>query len=591
MARNDKVTWFLIRLLFLSGGEWVTLRFKSLVLLCAFTAAFMVSIGLYLVARNSQLSDLEELDKLNASRNVGRLLSVLENYNNDIRVLVEDWAVWDDSYNFMDNRNAEFIDSNIDDTSFLPPLNIESIIFVRPSGEIFFDVSYDLNEEEFTTTPEDLLNSFKPGSPLMDPLTLEEGLLGPIQLSDRIVFVSAYPVLTSEGEGPPKGLLVMTRRFTPALIERVGDIVQIDSSVISLETAELDPALSSLLPILRSSSEPLVQVVSRETIEGFALIQDIYGEPILLLKATMPREIFLAGTSNSTNTLFYVLIVILFIGAITTLLMERNLLTRIGSVTREMEKVAESGSLDHRVPVEGEDEISGMADLMNLMLEKIQRGHEELETTLKQKDLLVREVHHRVKNNLQALQSLIDYRMATVKDNQTRKMLIEEKGSIRAMGLIHQQLYESENLMTINFSEYLSALSERLSRSYSTSGGPEIKVRTEKSSINLDTALPVGLIVNELLSNSLKHAFPLNGDGLIEVSLVMEDDIFVLTIKDDGKGLPESFSTEKSTGFGLTLVNSLVEQLGGSIDYSTAPGTTITIRFTEYSECRDTSID
>jgi two-component sensor histidine kinase len=294
--------------------------------------------------------------------------------------------------------------------------------------------------------------------------------------------------------------------------------------------------------------------------------------------------------SGPANALFYFLVTTLLLGALLLVVMERNLLSRIGRVTGEIKRVADSGSLERRVPVEGGDEITDLASLMNEMLENIQGSHEELETALKHKDLLVREVHHRVKNNLQALTSIIDYRMAVIGDDKVRRMLMEEKGSIWAIALVHQQLYESEDMMEINFNEYLNALARRLKSAYSAGDELKVQVKAEKVSINLDTALPVGLIVNELLSNSFKHAFSPGDQGLIEVELLREDNSYVMTISDSGKGLPEGFAFETSSSFGLSLVRSLVEQLDGDLEFTREPGTSFTIRFSEYSECKDITI-
>ncbi|WP_036484514.1 PAS domain S-box protein [Myxosarcina sp. GI1] len=195
---------------------------------------------------------------------------------------------------------------------------------------------------------------------------------------------------------------------------------------------------------------------------------------------------------------------------------------------------------------------------------------------LKQKQLRIQEIHHRVKNNLQIISSLINLQTHVLKESSAVTHLNELKNKIQAIALIHEKLYQSENVTQINFSDYLKALISTIFPSYLLVK-KDIFLNTEIRHdflLDIDTAVPCGLIINELITNALKHAFAPNYRGEIKVIVaVNENDNLVLTIADNGKGLPTDFNLNNNQTLGLKLVKSLIAQLRGTVEVTTDGGT------------------
>ncbi|HZW37976.1 MAG TPA: CHASE domain-containing protein [Ignavibacteriaceae bacterium] len=204
----------------------------------------------------------------------------------------------------------------------------------------------------------------------------------------------------------------------------------------------------------------------------------------------------------------------------------------------------------------------------------------ELEYSLNEKTILLKEVHHRVKNNLQIISSLLSLQSHSIKDDNVKEVFKESQNRISSMALVHEKLYQTSSMSRINFSDYIRELSAFLFRSYRNSPS-NIKVILELEDIylNIDTSITLGLIINELISNSLKHAFPNHHEGQVEIFLKVLNGSAQLTVKDNGIGLPEDFDYTKTNSLGFQLLINLVEQMNGSIDFYNENGTRFDIKF------------
>jgi PAS domain S-box-containing protein len=205
----------------------------------------------------------------------------------------------------------------------------------------------------------------------------------------------------------------------------------------------------------------------------------------------------------------------------------------------------------------------------------------KIKASLREKEVLLKEIHHRVKNNLQIISSLLSLQSAHIRDPRALEVFKEGQGRVRSMALIHEKLYRSEDFARVDFSEYIRNLAAYLFRSYEVSAGAvSLSVRAEGMLLPVDTAIPCGLILNELVSNSLKHAFPDGRRGEISVTLRPEgDDRLTLCVADDGVGLPTGLKPHNSSSLGLQLVNTLARQLGGELAVRGGAGVEFKITF------------
>jgi PAS domain S-box-containing protein len=208
------------------------------------------------------------------------------------------------------------------------------------------------------------------------------------------------------------------------------------------------------------------------------------------------------------------------------------------------------------------------------------KAEKEIVESLKEKEVLLKEIHHRVKNNLQVISSILNLQSSFVKDKKTLEILEESRNRIRSMAIIHENLYQTTNFSSIDFSSYLQNLCSNLIASYHLYSGA-VQLRTDLKNVELvlDQAIPCGLLVNELITNSLKYAFPEGKSGEIFIELFEKENRINLIIGDNGIGLPSDLDILNSDTLGLQLVSTLVEQLEGEIQVDNSEGIKYLITF------------
>jgi PAS domain S-box-containing protein len=225
-----------------------------------------------------------------------------------------------------------------------------------------------------------------------------------------------------------------------------------------------------------------------------------------------------------------------------------------------------------------ENKVSEISIVAHDISEK-KKSNIEIEESLKEKEVLLKEIHHRVKNNLQVISSILNLQSSFVQDTTTLNILQESRNRIRSMAIIHENLYKTEDLSSINFGEYLHNLAVNLISSYRIS--EEILLNSEVQDVDLvlDQAIPCGLLVNEIISNSLKYAWGENEKGTITLKLSQSNGRVELEIGDDGVGLPDDFENLQDETLGLQLVLTLAEQLDAELQVSREKGTNYLVKF------------
>ncbi len=207
-------------------------------------------------------------------------------------------------------------------------------------------------------------------------------------------------------------------------------------------------------------------------------------------------------------------------------------------------------------------------------------AEEALRDSLKEKETLLREVHHRVKNNLQIIASLLHFQAKKVRDPEDLAAFAEGRNRLRSMILVHEKLYQSPDLSRIDFGSYIRALARDLQRSYLTTGrNVGVRITADTFALPIEAAVPCGMILCELLTNVFKYAFPDGRSGTADVSVTAADKLMHLNVSDDGVGLPEDFDPEHSTSFGWQLIRNLTAQLGGTAQITRGEGTQVAISF------------
>ncbi|WP_424355763.1 PAS domain S-box protein [Methanobacterium sp. MBAC-LM] len=218
--------------------------------------------------------------------------------------------------------------------------------------------------------------------------------------------------------------------------------------------------------------------------------------------------------------------------------------------------------------------------LMNIS--ELKKAENEIKASLKEKEALLKEIYHRVKNNLQIISSLLDLQANYVDELETLNVLQESQNRVKSMAMIHEMLYQSNDLASIEFLGYVQNLVRDLFYSYGVKGNIKPVINIDHIILNIETAIPCGLIISELVSNSLKYAFPDNRNGEVSISVNSHGEEFELIIRDNGIGLPKNLDFKDiKISLGLRLVNILVDQLDGSIELNRSRGTEFKIKFKE----------
>ena len=223
----------------------------------------------------------------------------------------------------------------------------------------------------------------------------------------------------------------------------------------------------------------------------------------------------------------------------------------------------------------GQDVVVAVARDITLRKEDEKR----LKKSVDEKEAMVQEVHHRVKNNMQVVSSLLGLQSMYLEDDKVQNALQESQNRVQSMAMVHEKLYQSKNLSSVDMEDYMHQITQHLLDNYQLESNKIItNIQTEKVEMDIKTASPLGLIINELITNSIKYAFP-DGEGEITLKICLIDDCYHLTVADDGVGLPDDFQLDETKTLGLQLVNRLVRQIDGSIELGDARATEFIIKF------------
>lgn len=225
---------------------------------------------------------------------------------------------------------------------------------------------------------------------------------------------------------------------------------------------------------------------------------------------------------------------------------------------------------------------AGYVNLYGRDITERKQAEEALHASLEVKGILLKEIHHRVRNNLAVISSLLSLQEKVTDNPNARNALRESRARVRSMALVHEKLYQSKDPVHVDFGDYLRRLVSFLFRTYQSDGCDiTAEVKADGIRLGIEAAIPCGLIVNELVSNAIRHAFRDCARGTIRITMEKHDDQFTLTVADDGVGFPRSIDVHNATSLGLELVENLTKQLDGALDIVSDGGTTFRLTFSE----------
>lgn len=307
----------------------------------------------------------------------------------------------------------------------------------------------------------------------------------------------------------------------------------------------------------------------------------------LLPTPIMPISPFLAWVAGAINLALSAVILYIATNSV------NHALERVRSNERELrheiierQRAENALKLAHdELEVRVQERTAALAQTNTILQSEVaerKRAEELVRASLQEKEVLLKEIHHRVKNNLQIISSLLSLQSIQIDDERLMTMFFESQNRVRSMALVHERLYQSSNLAQIEFGEYIRQLATQLFKTYQPNlGQVALKVDVQPAvALAIDEAVPCGLILNELVSNAFKHAFPGGRPGEVCLVLSCEDnERVVLQVGDNGIGFPETLDFRQTDSLGMQLVNMLTEQLNGTVKLDQHDGTVFQIVF------------
>ncbi|MDQ3813029.1 MAG: ATP-binding protein, partial [Armatimonadota bacterium] len=356
----------------------MTLRLKTL-LIIGLTLCALIAV-VYTVSSTFLLRSLATAERQNARQVLNGTLTIFNQNVNQFNNRFNDWSSWDDTYKFVQDGNKEFVQSNLVDEA-IAILNVNVIAFVNTSGRIVWGTGFDLKRKRKLPIPPELRQHLTLHDPLLKHADLKSNLAGIILLPQDPLLVVARPILTSENKGPIRGTMIVGRYLDAPEIARLSEITRFPITMARLNENRLAADFQAARSTLKPNDAVFVKPLSATAMAGYTVLKDIYGQPALLMRVTMPREIYQQGSGAVHYLMGSILLVGLVFAGVTLLLLEHLVLARLARLSSDVHRVGESADLSQRLDVPGSDELSRVGSEVNGMLVALERYERERKRT------------------------------------------------------------------------------------------------------------------------------------------------------------------------------------------------------------------
>ena len=362
----------------------MSLRIKTFLVIALTLAALLA--GLFVMSETIVLGGFAHLEEEDVRENVTRFQEALSEEVTQIDRTVGDWAPWDDTYAFIEDGNQEYIDSNLTDDT-LVNLDVNLMLFVHSSGSLVFGKAVDLEQGSSVPISASVEQELVADDFLLSHKDTDSSISGIVLLPEGPLLVASQPILTSDNRGPIRGTLIMGRYLDAAKLQELAARTQLSVQVHRRDDADIPPDFQPALSSLKGDSI-FVQPLDGDSIAGYALLYDVHGQPALILRTDMPREIYQQGTHYTLYLIAAISGLGLTFGLVVVLLLERFVLRRLASLRAAVRKIGASGDLTVRVPVAGNDELSDLGAAINTTLNALERSQAERERAQEELRLL-----------------------------------------------------------------------------------------------------------------------------------------------------------------------------------------------------------
>ncbi|MCX7920575.1 MAG: diguanylate cyclase [Clostridia bacterium] len=333
---------------------------------------------IYILSQTVMLKSFGELESRAHVQNVETVTGALSNTISSYNEKACDWAIWDDAYQFVQDGNKDFIDTNLNVETFIG-LRVNFMLFVNEAGNIVYGKGIDLKSKKEIPIPQDLKKNISPGNLLLKHKDSRDIISGLIMLSENPAMVVSHPIVNSEREGPIKGSLIIVRFFDLDEVVRLSAITHMTLNIYRMDNRQHWGQIERISTSITEKKPIVIQPIDEGNIAGYTLLKDIHQRPAIMLRVDWPRFIYSYGTGTSWNLVGIILVVGIVFGIVINILLEKLVLMRMGYLSRRVDEISKSNDFSDRLSIKGKDELSSLAGAVNRLLEAQESRIQELE--------------------------------------------------------------------------------------------------------------------------------------------------------------------------------------------------------------------
>lgn len=323
--------------------------------------------ALYLISSTILLGSLAQAEKESSHQTVEGVLNILNQHEENFSSRFNDWSAWDDTYDFIKDGNKRYIESNLVPAQ-LANLKVNLILFIHNSGRLVFGSAFDLKSKQIKPIPQEIKKHLSPNSLLINHQNINDKLSGILVLKEGPIMIASQPILTSEGAGPVRGTVIFGRYLNDENIGKLSEISRLPL-MIKKYNDEVMPTDFKIARSFLSNQTPIwVNPLNQQTMGGYTILKDIYGQPALLLRVAIPRTSYQQAQISQRYLIISLLLVGIVFSGVTLLFLEKLVLTRLTSLSRDVKNIGSTGDLSRRVLVLGKDELSSLGESINWMV-------------------------------------------------------------------------------------------------------------------------------------------------------------------------------------------------------------------------------
>jgi signal transduction histidine kinase len=552
------------------------MRTKMLAIIAIWVVA--ATVALYAGSQFIVLSSFARLEEQNAQKNVERTLSALSNEFSELSSKAGDYAEWDETYTFIQDANKAYIEDNLDAATWAN-LRVDVVLFINSAGALVFGTIF---QPDMTTKPipQSFLELISANVFLWYHSSVESKVTGIVPLAGEPLLVASRPILTGQHEGPIRGALIMGRFLDLEEIDYLSQTVQLSLSLSHFDDSEASPDFQVARQYLSKKNPLFVQPLNGDTVAGYALLLDSYNDPFLILKATMPRDIYKQGEATVAYFLAAQIVTGIIVGVAVMFILQKYVVSRVDRLANDVKNIGTSKSFSEHLSWESKDELSFLATAIDSMMDERLKAIEQLAAM----------VGHDLRNPLTGIANAAYYlRMKLGSDSDPK---VDEM-----LGLIDKDV-EYSNKIVNDLLEYSRVITLDL-----TATNPQALLKEALAFVRVPENVQVLDLTRDtppmkVDADKLKRAFvnvianaidAMPDGGKLTVKSKKSGGKVEITFADTGAGIPKEtlerlfiplFTTKaRGMGFGLAICKRIIEAHGGkiSVESTVGKGTTFTL--------------